>query len=118
MNLKSTIIAFLVGGTVTSLITTLELSNLRIWSGVATLVPVFTLISYLTIGFSKNGLAVSNHAKFVLFGTIVTWIPYMITIILLSPHIGTLRSVGAGLSVFFLLCIIFVVTVEKFSLFT
>jgi len=47
MNLEATIIAFVVGGTVTALISALEISGYRIWSGLAALVPVFTLVSYI-----------------------------------------------------------------------
>lgn len=117
MSFQSNVITFLIGGTITTLISTLELSNLRIWSGVAALVPVFTLVSYLTIGFSKNGVAVSQHAKFVLVGTIVTWIPYMLTIIFFSPQVGPLRAVGLSLVVFCALCTAFVLTVNKMQLF-
>jgi uncharacterized membrane protein (GlpM family) len=117
MNFQSGLITFIVGGTITTLISILELSNQRIWSGVAALVPVFTLVAYLTIGVSKNGVAVSQHAKFVLVGTIVAWIPYMLTIILFSPQIGPLRAVGLSLVVFSALCTTFVLVVNKMHLF-
>ncbi len=117
MNLETTIIAFVVGGTVTALISALEMSGYRIWSGLAALVPVFTLVSYVIIGLSKDGQAVSQHAKFVLTGTILTWIPYMLAIILLAPRIGPIRAVEIGLGIFFALAGVFVVGVEKLNLF-
>lgn len=117
MNLETTIIAFVVGGTVTALISSLEMSGLRIWSGLAALVPVFTLVSYIIIGLSKDGQAVSQHAKFVLTGTVVTWIPYMLAIILLAPRLGPIRAVAIGLGVFSGLAGAFVFGVEKFNLF-
>ena len=117
MNLEATIIAFVVGGTVTALISALEISGYRIWSGLAALVPVFTLVSYIIIGLSKDGQAVSQHAKFVLTGTILTWIPYMLAIILLAPRIGPIRAVEIGLGIFFALAGVFVVGVEKLNLF-
>ena len=101
----------------TALITALELAGLRTWSGIATLVPVFTLISYFVIGLSKDGQAVSQHAKFVLIGTILTWMPYMIVIVVLAPRIGAIKAVGAGLSLFSLLAFIFVFVVERLNLF-
>ena len=117
LSIETVSIAFFVGGVVTALITSLEISGLRTWSGVAALVPVFTLISYLVIGLSKNGTAVSEHAKFVLVGTILTWIPYMIAIIILAPRIGPVRAVGVGLSIFCGLAGIYVLSVEKLNLF-
>ena len=117
MNLTTIVTAFVVGGALTALITGLELKGMRTWSGLATLVPVFTLISYFIIGLSKDGQAVSQHAKFVLVGTIITWIPYMIAIILLAPRIGPTKAIGVGLSLFFILAGVFVVAVEKMNLF-
>lgn len=117
MSLQTIIIAFFVGGIVTATITSLEMSGHRLLSGLATLVPVFTLISYVIIGISKDGLAVSQHAKFVLIGTIITWIPYMIAIIYLAPKIGAIRAVGTGLSIFCVLAGGFVFGVEKLNLF-
>ena len=43
--MKNIIIYFLTGGIVTTLIVLLEESNFRILSGLATLVPVFTLVA-------------------------------------------------------------------------
>ncbi len=117
MNLQTIIVAFFVGGIVTALITSFEMSGHRLLSGVATLVPVFTLISYFIIGISKDGQAISQHAKFVLVGTIITWIPYMIAIIYLAPKIGAIRAVGVGLSIFCGLAGVFVFGVEKLNLF-
>ncbi len=117
MSLQTIVIAFLVGGTVTALITSFEMSGHRLLSGLATLVPVFTLISYFFIGFSKDSQAVAQHAKFVLIGTIITWMPYMIAIILLAPKIGAIRAVGVGLSIFCGLAGIFVFGVDKLNLF-
>ena len=82
------ILNFVVGGTVTALIVGLEESGQRIWSGLAALVPVFTLVSYFFIGASKNAIAVSQHSKFVLVGTLVSWVPYMAAVALLAPRVG------------------------------
>jgi uncharacterized membrane protein (GlpM family) len=117
MNIQSIIIAFLVGGTVTTLITALEVSNMRVWSGIAALAPVFTLISYLFIAKTESGLAVSQHAKFLLVGTIITWTPYMLTIILLAPRIGSVHSVVIGFLIFCVFAAVFVFITQKLSLF-
>lgn len=76
--IKSYLIYFLTGGIVTVIIVALEESGFRLLSGFATLMPIFTLVAYFFIGESKGGLAVGQHAWFVLIGTIVSWVPYMI----------------------------------------
>ncbi len=117
MNIKNIIIYFLTGGIVTTLIVLLEESGLRLWSGFATLMPVFTLVSYIFIGESKGGLAVSQHSKFVLFGTLVSWVPYMIVVAVLSPHIGSSKAIAAGLLVFALLAVAYLLLVAHYHWF-
>lgn len=118
MDLKNIVIYFLTGGIVTTLIVVLEESSLRLWSGLAALVPIFTLVSYIFIGNSKGDLAVSEHAKFVLVGTLLSWIPYMLTVIYLSPIIGSSKSIAAGIAVFLICVSVFLYIVNKYNLFT
>jgi len=113
MDLKELTLDFLVGGTVTTLIVGLEKSGHRTLSGLATLVPVFTLVSYLFIGETEGGIAVGTHSKFVLIGTLVSWVPYMLVIAVLAPKIGANKAIAAGLAVFFVLAGSFVGLVEQ-----
>ncbi|MDE2141214.1 MAG: hypothetical protein KGJ84_02225 [Elusimicrobia bacterium] len=115
--MQSFLINFVVGGLVTALIVRLEESGLRTWSGVAALMPVFTLVSYLIIGKTQGGAAVGKHSQFVLAGTVVSWIPYMTIVALFAPKIGANRAIGAGLLVFFILAGGFVLVVERYGLF-
>jgi uncharacterized membrane protein (GlpM family) len=117
MDLKNVPIYFLAGGVITTLIVLLEGSGLRLLSGLATMVPVFTLIAYFFIGSSRGGVALSQHAKLVLIGTLVAWVPYMLTVIFLAPHFNTYKTIGAGLLVFFVLAIIFLLTSQHFGWF-
>lgn len=117
MTLSGFLLSFLIGGTVTALIVGLEESGLRLWSGVAALVPVFTVVSYVFIGASKDAIAVSQHSKFVLFGTLVSWVPYMSVIAYAAPRLGTSRAIGLGLLVFFVLALAFVWVVDRNRLF-
>ena len=89
MTLSGVLLCFFVGGLATALIATLEASGHRALSGFAALVTVFTMVSYFFIGASKNPLAVSQHAKFVLFGTLASWVPYMTVIAYAAPSLGT-----------------------------
>lgn len=117
MKLREVLLNFIVGGTVTALIVGLEQSGRRTWSGLAALVPVFTVVSYLFIGASKDARAVSEHSKFVLVGTLVSWIPYMLAVALLAPRVGTNKAIGLGLGVFFVLATAYLGVVGRFGLF-
>ena len=117
MDIKSSLIYFLTGGLVTLLIVGLEKSGLRTWSGLATLMPVFTLVAYLFIGNTRGGEALAAHAKFVLVGTAVAWAPYMLVVILLAPRLGAYKAIAAALSVFFIFALSFIAVVRRFGLF-
>ena len=115
--LKNLAIYFVIGGTVTALIVALEQSNHRLLSGLATLIPVFTLVAYYLIGDSRGGTAVSQHAWLVLVGTLVAWCPYMIVVAMLAPKIGTAKAIPAGLLAFFVLALGYLGVVQRFGLF-
>jgi len=115
--MKEILLYFLTGGLVTVIIVLLEQSGHRLLSGLATLMPVFTLVSYIFIGQTEGGNAVSKHSMFVLVGTLVSWVPYMIAICYLAPKIGPYKSIAVGMGIFLLLAGIFVSIVGKFNLF-
>ncbi len=117
MNLQNLITYFITGGLFTTIIVALEESNHRELSGFFTLIPVFTLVAYIFIGESRGGAAVGQHAWFVLFGTLLSWVPYMITVAYLSPKLGPHKAIALGMAVFFILAIIYVVTTAHFKLF-
>ena len=118
MQMQNLLIYFLTGGVFTTLIVVLEESRYRLWSGFAALVPIFTLVSYIFIGQSKGGVAVSEHSKFVLAGTLISWVPYMVVVAWLSPKIGPQKAIAAGMGVFFVLAMIFLAVVAKYRLFS
>lgn len=111
------IIYFIVGGTVTTSIVLLEESGMRLLSGLATLIPVFTLVAYLFIGEAAGGAALGKHAALVLVGTLVAWVPYMLAVIWLAPHLGTYRTVGIALAIFFVLAISFLLLTQHYGWF-
>lgn len=115
--IKEYVIYFLVGGAVTAAIVGLEKSGSRLLSGFATLVPVFTVVAYFFIGEARGGAAVSQHAWLVLFGTLVSWVPYMIAVALLAPRIGPHRAVPAGLGVFLVCAFVYLEIVRRYKLF-
>ena len=117
MTLSSFLSSFFIGGLVTAAIVSLEESGMRVWSGVAALVPVFTLVSYVFIGASKDAAAVSQHSRFVLYGTLFSWVPYMFVIAYAAPRLGSTRSIGLGLLTFFVLAVAYVWLVQRLRLF-
>ncbi|MDO8443035.1 MAG: hypothetical protein Q7S81_02140 [bacterium] len=99
---------FIVGGSITTSIVYFESSGFPLLSRLAALVPVFTWLSYLFIGEISGPKEIANHALFVLLGTIVAWIPYMLAIYFLAPRIGSVKAVLAGIIIFLVLAVIFV----------
>jgi len=117
MNISNLIIYFITGGLVTTIIVVLERSGQRTLSGLAALIPVFTLVAYFFIGQTEGGKAVGQHAKFVLVGTLISWVPYMLVIAYLSPKIGPNKAILAGLSVFFVLALLYIAVANRFGFF-
>ena len=117
MNISSLIIYFITGGLFTTIIVVLEETGQRTLSALATLIPVFTLVAYFFIGQTKGGQAVGQHAKFVLVGTLISWVPYMLVVAYISPRIGPNKAIIAGLGVFFVLALIYIAIVNRFGFF-
>ncbi|MCL4403920.1 hypothetical protein M1432_01055 [Patescibacteria group bacterium] len=115
--IKSYAVYFFVGGAFTALIVALEENGSRLLSGFATLIPVFTLIAYFFIGESKGGAAVGQHAWFVLVGTLISWVPYMILVAYLSPKLGSKAAIGIGLLAFFVLAGAYLEVVHHYHFF-
>jgi uncharacterized membrane protein (GlpM family) len=117
MKLSNLIVYFITGGLFTAIIVTLEEAGQRTLSGLATLMPVFTLVAYLFIGQTAGANAVSQHANWVLTGTLVTWVPYMLAIAYLAPKVGSHRAILASLGIFFVLALGYVAIANRVKLF-
>ena len=100
--------AFLVGGTITVIITYFELSGFPTLSRLATMFPIFTWLSYLLIGNLDGPETVASHSLFVLLGTLFAWVPYMLVIHFFAPRIGVNKSIALAIIVFIILATIFV----------
>ena len=99
--------SFIIGGIITTSIVFLENIGLPLASKIATLLPVYTWLSYVFFGLEKKEGFVVESAKFTTWGTIFVWIPYMLVIIFLTPRIGVYYSIFAALAVFIVLAVIF-----------
>lgn len=117
LQIKSYLVYFLTGGIFTVLIVALEENGSRLLSGFATLIPVFTLVAYIFIGQTSGGKVVGEHAWFVLVGTIISWVPYMILVAYLAPRIGSKYAIIAGMVGFFILAGIYLGIVYHYHLF-
>ncbi len=117
MNILNLAIYFITGGLFTVIIVALEESGQRVLSGFATLMPVFTIVAYLFIGQTRGGKAVGEHAKFVLVGTLISWVPYMLAVAYLSPRIGPHKAILTGFAIFFALALIYVAAANRFRFF-
>ncbi|MBI2639884.1 MAG: GlpM family protein [Candidatus Sungbacteria bacterium] len=100
--------AFLAGGFITVAIIYFETSGHLLVSRLAALFPVFTWLSYLFIGKLSGGEAVSQHALFVLLGTIIAWLPYMFVIYYFAPKFGVVKAIALGILVFLVLAFVFI----------
>ena len=101
------ILYFVTGGIITTAIVALEESGMPLLSRLAALFPVFTWIAYLFLGQSESGQQIAEHAKFVLLGTIVSWIPYMLTIIYFAPRIDVTQAILLAVGVFIVVASLF-----------
>jgi len=117
MKFSSLLTYFVTGGVFTTLIVMLEASGHRTLSGLATLVPVFTLVAYYFIGETSGGVVVGQHAKWVLTGTLVSWVPYMLVVAYLAPRVGSQKAILAGLTVFFVLALSYIGVADRLKLF-
>ena len=115
MSISSLVIYFVTGGLVTTIIVVLEQTGKRTLSELATLIPVFTLVAYFFIGQTKGGQAVGQHAKFVLVGTLISWVPYMLVVAFLAPKVGPNKAILAGLAVFFVLALVYIGVANHFG---
>lgn len=108
------ILAFVAGGSLTLATIALELNGYAQLSRLAAIFPIVTWISYLFIGETLGGdEAVSKHALFVLLGTLIAWVPYMLVIYYFSPKIGTHRAIIAAIAVFLVLALVFTALYKK-----
>jgi len=98
---------FVTGGIITTAIVALEESGMPLLSRLAALFPVFTWLAYLFIGQTGTAQQVADHAKFVLIGTIVSWIPYMLAIIYFAPKIGVYKAIALSIVIFIIVALIF-----------
>lgn len=115
--MQDALIYFVTGGFMTSAVVLLEESSWRTASGFAILLPTLTLISYFFIGQSLGGAAIAQNAKFVLWGTLFTWLPYMLAIIYLAPRMSPNRAIGTSLMLFFILATIYISVVHTYGWF-
>lgn len=114
MSLLKYFIYFITGGTITTAIIALEETGMPLLSRLAALFPIFTWLSYLFIANSNPSEQVVSHAKFVLIGTIISWIPYMLSIIYFTPKFGVNKAIIISMILFTIIALIYSFIYLKF----
>lgn len=107
------IFSFFIGGGITLAIVYFEATGAPLVSRLAALFPIFTWLSYIFIGQISGPEAVSKHSLFVLIGTLVAWVPYMLVIYFLAPKVGSVKAIIAGIVTFLVLATIFALVYKK-----
>jgi len=105
---------FVIGGIITTAIVALEEQGMPLLSRLAALFPVFTWLAYLFIGEFGAPQQIADHAKFVLLGTIASWIPYMLSIIYFAPRIGVYKALAVSVIIFIVVALAFSYFYPKF----
>ena len=105
--MKIYILTFLTAGTVATLVVYFQMAGFPLISRVAALFPVVTWVSYLFLGFMKDGSHISRHALFVLLGTLCAWIPYMLFIHFFVDRLGPTKTIAGAILLFLIIATIF-----------
>lgn len=98
---------FVTGGAITTAIVSLEESGMPLFSRLAALFPVFTRLSYIFLGQTESPQQIASHAKFVLTSTLVSWVPYMLSIIYISPRIGIYKAILVSVVLFTVIALLY-----------
>ena len=96
------VLYFLVGGFVVTLISVLAERGHPLVAGIVAIFPGITLVSFYFIGRAAGDVAVALTAKSCLL-SIPILIPYILTIVWLSPRIGTNKALVIGVLIFTIL---------------
>lgn len=105
---------FLVGGAVVTVISVLAERGHPLLAGIMAIFPGVTLVSFYFIGKSAGNEAVAATAKSCLVALPI-WIPYALTIVWLSPRIGTNKALFIGVVLFTVLAFALVYTNQHFG---
>jgi uncharacterized membrane protein (GlpM family) len=108
------VLYFLVGGFVVTAISVLAERGYPLLAGIVAIFPGITLVSFYFIGKYAGDAAVALTAKSCLL-SIPVWIPYALTIVWLSPRIGTNKALIIGTFIFTLLAFVLVYTNRMFG---
>ncbi len=89
------IIYFFIGGFVVSAVTYLAGTARGLTAAFLANLPVMTLITFLTVYYQAGQPAVMLYAKGLLI-MLIPWLAYIFSLILLSPRLGVVPSLGIG----------------------
>ncbi len=96
------LIYFILGGSVVSGVTYFASHARGLTAAFLANLPVMTLITFLTIYYQSGQPAVVDYAKGLLI-MLFPWLAYISSLMLLSPRIGVIPSLGIGLTAYLVL---------------
>lgn len=91
---------FITGGTSVALAVGLARLGYPVLSAMAVLFPAATLISLIFIGAQVSDAAVVTNAKQFLVINFVAWVPYVASVVLLTPRLGYVPAMAVGVTIF------------------
>ena len=106
------ILYFLIGGTVTAVVTYFASHARTVVAAFFANLPVLTLITFLTVYYEAGQKAVVPYA----YGLIIMlfpWLAYISAVIFLTPRIGVIPSLLLGISLYLVLAYI-IIFVKRF----
>lgn len=99
MHLKY-VLYFIAGGTLISLVTYYASNARSLLAAFLANLPVMTLITFLTIYHEAGEEAVVPYAKGLII-MLLPWLTYIFAVILLTPRMGLIPSLAAGVASYF-----------------
>ncbi len=100
MEILNILLYFIVGGSaVTAAVLLAEAGN-PFLSALAILFPGTSLVSYYFIGKIVGAEAVAISVKSTIVSAFIVWMPYLITLMYLTPRLGIERALIVGVIVF------------------
>lgn len=103
MDLYSIALYFLAGGLTVSAGVLLANSGNSLLSGLALMFPSVTVVSYYFIGKSMGSDVAITSMKSTIASALITWLPYMLVLLYLTPKMGLNKALFFGILTFLII---------------
>ncbi len=103
MDLYSIALYFLAGGLTVSAGVLLANSGNSFLSGLVLMFPSVTVVSYYFIGKSMGSEVATASMKSTISAALITWLPYMLVLLYLTPKMGLNKALFFGILTFLII---------------